>query len=312
MWTPQDLPHLVAKTVRDHAELATRWRTDEKFIAATANPEHSAQVIERAIMPLEDSPLTWLDSGVCEMLADTYSGVPAFSPQACMPGDSGTIAFESPFFTVAFTSQMRDQTVLADCDALHWHRIGDQVRISALSRFDGKLHHLSPFRHSCPLHEALAVTVDFDAVRETDADVEYRINGDVKSPGKIYESGEKIISAMASVWLLLSQPRVMREDSPAVASVRRRRGAPGVAKKRPVRVSVRTLETSPRSGARGGGRKATSRWWVRGHWRQQAWGKNRALRKPVFIAPHTAGSSDGDIDDRPQVQVWRDNRKEEK
>lgn len=39
--------------------------------------------------------------------------------------------------------------------------------------------------------------------------------------------------------------------------------------------------------------------------------KPRALRKPVFIAPHTAGSSDGDIDDRPQVQVWRDNRKEE-
>lgn len=311
MWTPQDLPHLVAKTVRDYADLATRWRTDPAFIAATENPEYSAQVIERAIMPLEDAPLTWLDGGVCEMLADTYRDVPAFSPQACMPGDSGTIALEAPFFTVAFTSQMRDQTVLADCDALHWHRMGDQVRISALSRFDGKQHHLSPFRHSCPLHEALAVTVDFDAVRETDADVEYRINGDVKSPGRIYESGEKIISAMAAVWLLLSQPRVMREDSPVVASVRRRRGAPGVAKKRPVRVSVRTLEVSPRSGARGGGRKATSRWWVRGHWRQQAWGKNRALRKPVFIAPHTAGSSDGDLDDRPQVQVWRDNRKED-
>ena len=230
MWSPQDFPHLVAKTVRDYAELATRWRTDPAFIAATENPEHSARVIERAIMPLEDAPLTWLDSGVCEMLADTYGDVPSFSPQACMPGDSGTIAFESPFFTAAFTSQMRDQTVLADCDAMHWHRIGDKIRISALSRFEGKQHHLSPFRHTCPLHEALAVTVDFDAVRETDADVEYRINGDVKSPGKIYESGEKIISAMASVWLLLSQPRVMREDSPVVASVRRRRGAPGVAK----------------------------------------------------------------------------------
>lgn len=214
MWSPQDFPHLVAKTVRDYAELATRWRTDPAFIAATENPEHSAQVIERAIMPLEDAPLTWLDSGVCEMLADTYGDVPSFSPQACMPGDSGTIAFESPFFTAAFTSQMRDQTVLANCDALHWHRIGDKIRISALSRFEGKQHHLSPFRHTCPLHEALAVTVDFDAVRETDADVEYRINGDVKSPDRIYASGEKIISAMASVWLLLSQPRVMRGRFP--------------------------------------------------------------------------------------------------
>ena len=312
MWTPQDLPHLVAKTVRDHTDLATRWRTDPKFIAATANPEHSAQVIERAIMSLEDAPLTWLDSGVCEMLADTYRDVPAFSPQACMPGDSGTIALESPFFTVAFTSHMHDQTVLADCDALHWRRIGDMVRISALSRFDGKQHHLSPFRRACPLHEALAVMIDFDVVRETDAEVEYRISGEVKSVGRAQASGNAIVSAMASVWLLLSQPRVMREDSPVVASVRRRKATSGVSKKRPVRVSVRTLETSPRSGARGGGRKATSRWWVRGHWRQQAWGKNRALRKPVFIAPHTAGSSDGDLDERPQVQVWRDNRKEEK
>lgn len=312
MWSPQDLPHLVAKTVRDHAELATRWRTDPGFIAATENPEHSAQVIERAIMPLENAPLTWLDDGVCEMLADTYRDVPAFSPSACMPGDSGTIALESPFFKVAFTSHMHDQTVLADCDALHWRRIGDQVRVSALSRFEGKRHHLSPFRRACPLHEALAVVIDFDVVRETDAEVEYRINGDVKSVDRAQASGNAIVSAMASVWLLLSQPRVMQEDSPVVASVRRRKATTGVAKKRPVRVSVRTLEVSPRSGARGGGRKATSRWWVRGHWRQQAWGKNRALRKPVFIAPHTAGSSDGDIDDRPQVQVWRDNRKEEK
>lgn len=311
MWSPQDFPHLVAKTVRDHMDLATRWRTDPKFIAATENPEHSAQVIERAIMSLENAPLTWLDSGVCEMLADTYSDVPAFSPQACMPGDSGTIALESPFFTVAFTSHMHDQTVLADCDALHWHRIGDMVRISALSRFEGKRHHLSPFRRACPLHEALAVMIDFDVVRETGAEVEYRISGDVKSADRVQASGDAIVSAMASVWLLLSQPRVMQEDAPVVASVRRRRSAPGESKKRPVRVSVRTLETSPRSGARGGGRKATSRWWVRGHWRQQAWGKNRALRKPVFIAPHTAGSSDGDLDDRPQVQVWRDNRKED-
>lgn len=311
MWTPQDLPHLVAKTVRDHAELAARWRTDEKFITATANPEYSAQVIERAIMPLENAPLTWLDSGVCEMLADTYRDVPAFSPQACMPGDSGTIALESPFFKVAFTSHMHDQTVLADCDALHWRRIGDMVRVSALSRFEGKRHHLSPFRRACPLHEALAVMIDFDVIRETDAEVEYRISGEVKSIDRAQASGNEIVSAMASVWLLLSQPRVMQEDAPVVASVRRRRSAPGESKKRPVRVSVRTLETSPRSGARGGGRKATSRWWVRGHWRQQAWGKNRALRKPVFIAPHTAGSSDGDLDNRPQVQVWRDNRKED-
>lgn len=202
MWTPQDFPHLVAKTVRDHAELATRWRTDEKFIAATANPEYSAQVIERAIVPLEDAPLTWLDDGVCEMLADTYRDVPAFSPQACMSGDSGTIALESPFFKVAFTSHMHDQTVLADCDALHWHRIGDQVRVSALSRFEGKLHHLSPFRHGSPLHEALAVVIDFDVVRETDAEVEYRINGDVKSVDRVQASGNAIVSAMASVWLL--------------------------------------------------------------------------------------------------------------
>ena len=42
---------------------------------------------------------------------------------------------------------------------------------------------------------------------------------------------------------------------------------------------------------------------VRGHWRQQACGPNRTLRKRIFVAEHSAGPSDKPLRVRPDSQV---------
>lgn len=52
----------------------------------------------------------------------------------------------------------------------------------------------------------------------------------------------------------------------------------------------------------------TKRWIVSGHWRQQAWGEGRQLRKPVYIAPHVKGPEGLPLDtsEKTTVRVWKD------
>lgn len=58
----------------------------------------------------------------------------------------------------------------------------------------------------------------------------------------------------------------------------------------------------------GTGRTATRRWWVRGHFRNQAYGPKRAFRRRIFIAPHTAGAAtapEPEQDTRQVIEVLR-------
>jgi hypothetical protein len=67
--------------------------------------------------------------------------------------------------------------------------------------------------------------------------------------------------------------------------------------RRPVRVG------GDSDGDQGSRRKSDKRWWVAGHWRQQACGPKRALRKPVWISMHLKGDSEAEVSER--VNVWR-------
>lgn len=56
-----------------------------------------------------------------------------------------------------------------------------------------------------------------------------------------------------------------------------------------------------------GGKKWTlkNRHLVRGHWRQQACGPNRELRKPTFVPPYIKGPADGELKVKTAIHVWR-------
>jgi hypothetical protein len=50
----------------------------------------------------------------------------------------------------------------------------------------------------------------------------------------------------------------------------------------------------------------TKRWLVRGHWRQQAYGPGRKLRRPLYIQPFIKGPEDKPLEVSPEVvKVWR-------
>lgn len=51
------------------------------------------------------------------------------------------------------------------------------------------------------------------------------------------------------------------------------------------------------------------RWWVGAHWRQQAYGPGRKLRRPLLIMPYIKGPDDKPLaDPSTTVRVWRDAR----
>lgn len=52
-------------------------------------------------------------------------------------------------------------------------------------------------------------------------------------------------------------------------------------------------------------RRSAYRWVVRGHWRNQAVGKNRKGRKLTWIASHLRGNPDGPLKTSEKVYAWR-------
>lgn len=294
-WTPHDLPFITDRAARAYRHLAEHWEQQSILDA----PRIAAACIDSAAM-LEMSSLTWLDADMCEMLSGMWRGVPDWTPEACIPGPQGIMALESPIFTAGYVSG--DQVFDVPVRAIGWRVDGLQVRITAWSwSMDIPAQARSALRSGIDLEELFATTVPMSEV--IDGANRFALASDAYLNTSIEQAGKALISVAGSAWLVMSQPKMVT-NTPIAMRVKKRQPQ-GATVKKSVRVSVRSLTAPPRRAVQSTGRKATSRWWVRGHWRQQPWGKNRALRKPVFIAPHTAGNPDAPIDTTPKVQVWR-------
>lgn len=305
-WTPHDLPFIIEKATRGYRDLTTWW--EDNAPEATTGTRSVADDFRSSISALTQSaPLTWLDTDMCDMLSELSTNVPDWSPAACMPTPGGWVAFEKPVMTAPFEAYGTGEIFAAPISMIAWETKGNEVRITGWA-----LHEnvpsiaVSPIRGNFNLgmEELIGITLPTGAV----VNGSLRIITDGVEDERFLTAGDRMQSLIGATWLLLSQPRMVRESDSVVSRVKKRPSGGGKRRMVPVRVSITSLvvSTPPESGGGGAtGRKATTRWWVRGHWRQQAWGKNRALRKPVWIAPHTAGAADAEVDKRPHVQVWR-------
>ena len=66
----------------------------------------------------------------------------------------------------------------------------------------------------------------------------------------------------------------------------------------------KTLSTPHDPSEATGERQYNRRWWVGGHWRQQACGPNHSQRKPIYVAPYIKGPEDKPLSSE-RVNVWR-------
>lgn len=287
-WTPYEAPHLIAKTV---TELEALWAMADKLKRLTdAKRIEPTRDFPKA---LNTAPVTWLDKDVCELITDTFDRVPEWSAEGTAPSPHGLILFAKPLMTVSAPQVLETgKSDMATVDGFLWDTRGTEITVWAINN---------------DAHYGMT-TLDFPLFTIFDSTSPGGAGAVGVGTGKeaLETDTDKLLSLVGATWLLLTQPRVMDEAPPAVVTVKRKPVGAVKREKKEVRVSVRTLAGNARTARRAGEpRKATSRWWVRGHWRQQAWGKGRKLRRPVYIAAHLAGNPDSEVDQRPQVQVVR-------
>lgn len=299
MWTPHTLPYIVEKAAREYFEAADFLT--ENALEADTQVALYAESLRMTAGLLDDAPMVWMDTDVCQLVAESAGTVPAWSPGAVMPGESGLLAFEEPVAWIDCHDPRTPAEMIRNVqvDAIGWQMM-DNPRGVRVSVFTGDSRPRLPWTPHTPMSEVLWAGLDPDQTHDGTPEI-------LNNTGIPQVQSAQIVATLGAAWLLMAQPTVV-EDGPTERARVRRRPAAGrrTTGRAEVAVSTRRL-TAPASGGKRGrsGRKATTRWWVRGHWRQQAWGKKRTLRRPVWIAPHTAGHPDADVDDRPQVQVWR-------
>lgn len=297
-WSAPEMPFLVdalVDTLRASREL---WTT-----AAAARPElarerdyqvKAADHVEQAAGGL----LVWVDKTLCSMVEETAPTVPEWSPAAVLPAPDGVMLFDTPVAPLVWIDE--DEALPATCDGVAWDTRGDVVHLQFLTRLREHRDRLSPLRMNSPVVVSIAVTFPTTAVMG--AGLELR--GD-QGP-VVADAGEAALAAVGACWLLMGQESVV-EDTETVIRRTRRPGHGNATITAPlVTVSERRLRRQRKQGGDGeSGRTATTRWWVRGHWRQQPHGPGRKLRKPVFIEPHTAGAADAPVVNRRRVERWR-------
>lgn len=115
-----------------------------------------------------------------------------------------------------------------------------------------------------------------------------------------------LATRLLTTWLLMSQPLLSdRTHLPADRDVaraykRQKRPVPDV-----TLVDLRHVKKPTDPDAEPTIRTYSSRWVVRGHWRNQAYGPAHSLRRPVFIPSYVKGPDEAPLRLTEHVNVWR-------
>lgn len=242
---------------------------------------------------LRSAVLWWVGDDAVELLEEARKTIPPCTlTEELIPAPSGFVCFEHPLSGIDALNGVK-----MDIDYLVWKKaqVGDVAagdrRPNAISIIAGK-----------QIDDVVALLGRADWMIGTDF-------GDVhwESEQHRIDSIAEDQSTIATLWLLAGQSKLVANEPvhPGRAIMRRakRHRAEHLG-------SVRYIHL-PRA-IHGGGIEADEtasrhyrhRWIVSGHWRQQAYGPQRSLRKPLWIAPHIKGPSGKPLITTPKVHIW--------
>ncbi|WP_236788087.1 hypothetical protein [Amycolatopsis sp. GM8] len=118
------------------------------------------------------------------------------------------------------------------------------------------------------------------------------------------------LKVLYSSWLLMTQPGITEVSQERAGRNQQRRDQREGRRNSDVQVvhvHRRHRDAAPtnnQTNDAGDEREFAVRWMVRGHWRNQAYGPNRQLRRPVWINPHIKGPDDKPFKTGNVVHVW--------
>src|ERR1043165_718348 len=122
------------------------------------------------------------------------------------------------------------------------------------------------------------------------------------------ELPQPVVAALAAAWLLMQQPLLIdRTQERPDKSTARAIARDGLSVPDVTVVDLRRQYTPQDRdpGDETGGRHYKHRWVVSGHWRNQAYGKERALRRQTWVPAHMKGPEGAPLQATEKVNVWR-------
>jgi hypothetical protein len=272
-WQPVPPAAAILPKVRDR--LTQLLRSDLSLPLGLDPPAVRGQLADT----LDTAHLYWIDEQFTDLTAHAAETLPTTTITADLPpAPHGLLAWARPLgprtATVAASWTSKPQGIRI----LTYRSVGADLTPIALQQLREQVGWLTPQHHiECTFGDAL----------------------DTASPAPV----------LVTAWLLIAQR--IAEQTPAdidrtirKAYQRSGRPAPDV---RLVQLKGAPMsghnQAQPATGRADQGADRQFRWWVRGHWRNQAYGPGRALRRTIFIDPHIRGPHDRPIKASTTVRV---------
>lgn len=288
-WAPTSLPQMHRQwcDVLDAGLTAVR----ERAAAATSDSSEWDALLpqaERDLSGLRQSALFWVARDMVDLAVEAAASLPEWSPAAAIPDEFGLLCWSKPVGLFDWPVPGTQQRVRMPVDAMSWGIRDGHVGVSCAVRAERIADQLGHGLASQPL---LSHPVGMWPLEEP---VAHRLEGGEVSP----------LSVLGTAWLLMDQPSVVETrtlNEPSHAGDRSERPD----QTRPVSIIElrRIRQGLPGTPTTSPGRRYDKRFWVAGHWRQQACGPGRTLRKPVWISPFLKGPDDVPLSTR--VYLWR-------
>jgi hypothetical protein len=251
---------------------------------------------------LSSAPMYWVARDMVGLSLAAAKTLPSWTPAEAAPAPSGLLCWARPAGVVPYGDPATAAATVA-WDAVCWRTRPDGImQIQLASRFVNKSTLVAGPPVTTPLWAASAVYLDPRRPRTEEA------SG--------VEDMRPYISVLGAAWLLMGQRNITEtrytESAHATRSQHGDLNAAGDPSRDPSSVTIielrRNLSMSNDSHAGRSDRKYRGRWmvgWPNGYWRQQRYGPGGSLRKPMLIAPHTAGPKGAPLIPKERVYVWR-------
>lgn len=240
---------------------------------------------------LTTGEMFWVSADMVSLALDAASDVPGFTPEADLPATHGIIVLEKPLpplKTWIVTPEARKVEADLSVDVLSWTILEDMVFIESYSR---------GLQIPSRLYEAALEPVCY-----------FRGHADrffAADDAGVDSNSHRMMQFLAAASHLMANPAVAERTAttPRTPAVRK-----AAKKGQTTNVTVvdlrapRHVETGERTET---GRVYTHRWVVRGHWRNQAHGKNHAQRRITWVPSYTKGPAGKPLKETERVWAWR-------
>lgn len=279
---------------------------------ATRQGDQFAGLMRRCGSAIQSNNYMYLTEDVCDMIAETQTSLHSWTIEDLHiePGVTGTILFAKPTFqdNLGADAQYSGKTH-TDVVGLHWmyHDNMPLLKDNGVEETNalwvGIITDTTPV-DAVPGHKVYAHGSNEFAYEITD-------DGSLTPVWDHSDTGaynNAVIDYFAATMMLVQQREIIAPLNSYRPTVKRgKRRDPvlvptGDITREPMKISTVSLSETVRNAyaanSSSTGQKPTKSWWVKGHWRRQAYGPQRSLRKLIYIHPHISGNINAPLDDR--------------